>query len=192
MHKLCEDTFPFEGMPKKKKLHLRRGHRKSSQKPSETNKTSFTWTPPPLKRTKVRTSGFNSQTNVYTKHHLKPEVRCFRKLPPSETNFVRFTGLLRSFAMVPKEESCERSEQDLYHLVITHWVWMGCAFAQVYFQYLYGADLEEGVGWGGGGDSRDSVLISYWKKVKHRWLRTASKIYQTNEENRDTGDVNYR
>ena len=50
----------------------------------------------PPKRTKVPTSGFNSQTNVYTKHYLKPEVRFFRKPPPSQTNFVRFIGLLRT------------------------------------------------------------------------------------------------
>ena len=56
-----------------------RGHRKSSQKPSETNKISFTWNPSlPPKRTKVRTPGFNSLTNVYTKHHLKPKVRFFK------------------------------------------------------------------------------------------------------------------
>ena len=83
-----------------------RGHRKSSEKPSETNKISFTRNPlppppPPPKRTKVCTSGFKSKTKVYTKHHLKPKVRFFRKPPPSQTNFVRFTGLLRTFAMAP-------------------------------------------------------------------------------------------
>ena len=31
---------------------------------------------------------------------LKPEVRFFRK-PPPQTNFVRFTGLLQTFAIVP-------------------------------------------------------------------------------------------
>ena len=37
---------------------------------------------------------------MYTKHHLNPNVRFFfRKSPPSQTNFVRFTGLLRTFAM---------------------------------------------------------------------------------------------
>ena len=84
-----------------------RGHRKSSQKPSETNKISFTWNPSlSPKRTNLRTSGFNSQTNVYTKHHLKPEVRFFRNPPPSQTNFIRFTGLLRTFAMGPKSCHC--------------------------------------------------------------------------------------
>ena len=84
-----------------RKLWLR-GHCKSLQKPSEANKISFTWNPSlPSKRRKGRTSGFNSQTNVYTKHHLKPKVRFFRKPPPSQTNFVCFTGLLRTFAMAP-------------------------------------------------------------------------------------------
>ena len=81
------------------------GHRKTSQKPSKTNKISFTWNllppPPPPKRTKVRTSGFNSETEVYTKHHFQPKVRFFRKPPPSQLNCVRFTGLLRTFAKVP-------------------------------------------------------------------------------------------
>ena len=77
-------------------------HRKSSQKPSETNKISFTsWypspPPPPVKRTKVRTPGFNSQTNVCTTHHSKPEVRFFRKPPPKRILFVSlgFSELLR-------------------------------------------------------------------------------------------------
>ena len=83
-----------------------RGHRKSSQKTSETNKISFTWNPSlPLKRTKLLTSGFNSQTIVYTKQHLKPEMRFFRKPPPYQTNFVRFIGLLQNVAMVPKRQN---------------------------------------------------------------------------------------
>ena len=44
--------------------------------------------PPPLpKWTTVRTSGFNSQSNVYTIHHLKPEVR-FSDTPPSQTKYL--------------------------------------------------------------------------------------------------------
>ena len=59
---------------------------------------------PSLPLKKNRTSGFSCQTNMYTKHHLKPKVRFLRKPPPSQTNFVRFTGLLRTFAMVPYNE----------------------------------------------------------------------------------------
>ena len=60
-----------------------RDHHKSSQKPSETNKISFTRDPSlTLKRTEVRTSGFNSQTNVYTKHNLKPKSAIFPNPPP--------------------------------------------------------------------------------------------------------------
>ena len=50
----------------------------------QTNLVSLETPLPPPKRTKVRTSGFNSQTNMYTKHHLKPKVRFLRKPPPAK------------------------------------------------------------------------------------------------------------
>ena len=64
-------------------LALFRGHRKSSQKPIEMNKSSFTWNSSlSLKRTKIRTSAFNSQTGVYAKHCLKPHVWLCDPPPP--------------------------------------------------------------------------------------------------------------
>ena len=113
--------------------------------PSETNKSShfrlqlsdqcvyktpFETPSLPLKRTKVRTSGFNSQTNVYTKHHLKLKVRFFFfKPPPSQTNFARFVGLLRTFVTAPYRKvfvilvvliNCQRQEscwREMFHLL---------------------------------------------------------------------------
>ena len=81
---------------------LFRDHRKSSQKPSETNKIRLGgWG-----FSKNRTSGFK-WCFVYTLvWELKPEVRTFvrfggREGVSSETNFVRFAGLLRTFAIAP-------------------------------------------------------------------------------------------
>ena len=65
---------------------------------SPAKQTKLVETPPslPLPETN-KSSHFSSQTNVYTKHHLKPKVRFFRKPSHSQTNFVRFTRLLQTF-----------------------------------------------------------------------------------------------
>ena len=53
------------------------------------------------------------KTKVYTKHHLKPEVRFFRKPTPKRI-FVRFTGLLRTCAMTPCRRKRGSSQVNLH------------------------------------------------------------------------------
>ena len=78
---------------------LLRGHRKSLQTPSEKNKVSFTSKPLPRPETN-KTSHFRLQLSDQ-RVYKTPFVRFFRKTPPSQMNSVRFTGLLRTFAMAP-------------------------------------------------------------------------------------------
>ena len=78
-----------------------RAHCKSSQKPSKTTKLLSVETPSlPSKQTKVRTSGINSQMNVYTKDYLKPKVLFLWTPPPPKKKrivfvFLSFCELLR-------------------------------------------------------------------------------------------------
>ena len=107
-----------------------RGHRKSSQKPSETKKklVSLEIKPPPSpEKNKVRTSGFNCQTNVYTKHHLKPKVRFFRKPHPPPILFVSlgFCKLLRWFLKCNGFDVCEHC----FCLVV---FWINCWMTRFY------------------------------------------------------------
>ena len=55
----------------------------------------------PPKQTKIRTSGFNSQINMYVNTIWSPNCDFFETPPSRQTNFVRFNGLLRTFAIVP-------------------------------------------------------------------------------------------
>ena len=59
----------------------------------------------PPKRTKIRTSGFNSQTNVYMKHHLKPQMRFFSKNPTLVNEFCSFHWASANFCDGPSSHT---------------------------------------------------------------------------------------